>query len=514
MTDIYEKHYKPMRNRLAKINLESALMAIWYYSAHRTNGSILPIELRPPSPGKLSYFQLSHLVALGREVVMHCARVGGQAFTYNTFSSVMNSMNDISDSLSAITSESDEESVFRSLDAILHQQLPLQQPMTIQKILRYARIFGDKEINPMVIAKVGFDYGKCYFFLFALMGSLLRKPQVLGTQDYAEFNIPPEACISLFHWVSKPVNDLALEMKEQSVLDVNWGSRWNLLSSKPLVQYDSRHPDRMYCPVPELLWQLIGQGMYYSVCRCRGFDHAFGDAFEAHVVEFAEFHLPTPTFTIEREQPFSLGKLLLDGADGMVSDDTGTLIIECKTKRLNIRSKQFDPGSALQEDLKVLSEAIVQLYKNIAHIQVPGRTHWTLRNDILYPILVTLEDWLLFSPVIHNSLELLVKDQLTESKLSHGLLESMPYSVVSCDEYEHLLLAISQRSVDAVMADKIKPERRNLMMKAYLVEYHSDALAEMTGAYDEKFERFHQQMAASWSPEILDDVAYTSRPTL
>lgn len=505
MVNVYQKHYGPMKNRLAKVNLESALVAIWSYSMHLRDGFELPAELRPPPPSKLSYFQQSQLVALGREVVMHCSRVGGQAFTYSTFASAMNSINDISNDLVGIMLASDEDSVLRSLDVMLHQQYPLQQPINIPQLLRYARIFGDNAISPMVLAKIGFDYEQCCFFLIALMGSLIRNPQILGSQRYDDFNIPPEACVALFKWVSEPLNDLSLKMKKQSVLDVNWASRWNSLGTKPLVQHDFRYPERMYCPVPDLLWQLMGQGMYYSLYNHPGFDHAFGTAFEEHVSEFAEFHLPTPEFSIFREQPFSFGKILLDGADLMICDDSGTLVLECKTKRMNVGSKQFDAGSILQDDLKVLSKAIVQLYKNIAHIRVPGRTYWIPRNYNFYPVIVTLEDWFLFSPIIWKDLKLLVNEHLAEAGLPLDLVETMPYTVVSSDECEQMLLAIGQESVSGIMGGKIKLECREVMMKAYLAQHHRDALNEVRGAYDGKFDRFHQQMTSSWLPAIRGD---------
>ncbi len=498
MPDIYQDRYKPMRNRLTKINLESALAAIWAYSTHLQDDRPLPTHLRPAQGSVKDYYQLWQLAALGREVIMHCARIGGSPFTFRTFGDAMNSINDITEDLSVTAMDAGAENVMRSLDAAAHQQFPLQKQMDMPQILRYARIFGGVAINPMVQATIGFDYKQCTFFLMALMGSLMRTPCVSREQRYDEFSIPPEACLALFKWISAPAEVLSLQMKAQHVLDANWASRWNPLGTTPLVQHDPRHPERMYCPVPALLWHRIGPGMFYDLYRHKGFDNAFGAAFEAHVSEFAAYHLSTPTFTLAREQPFIHDKNRQDGADAMISDETGTLVIECKAKRMKINAKQYAPGSALREDLDVLAKAIVQLYKNTIHVR-EGRSLWAPRSNTLYPIVVTLEDWFLFSPTIKTDLEELVRSRLSESSLDPDLTSTMPYTVVSCDEYERMILAIEQLSVEDVMAKKVKPEYHEWMMAPYLMAQHRDALARaLPNAYAPKFEQFMSNMTGLW----------------
>ncbi len=506
MSDISTDLYESMRDQLAKVNLESALASIWCYSRYLDSGQELPLELKSPDPFLREKLHLGQLADLAREAVMHCARTGGAAFTFNVFATALDSMRDITDRLSADPLDADPDNIFQFLDVLLQQQYPLQVKMAVPQILRYRSIFGGESINEMMRAKLGMTYDECYFFLFALTGSLSRTPKLVSTQDYEEFNISAERTASLFSWLSAPVETLACEMKSQHVLDVKWGSRWNPLGSKPFVQHDPDNPDRMYCPVPALLWQKIGQGLAFDLYACPGFDNAFGAAFEEHVAAFAQYHLSSNKFTVAGEQAFTYNKNVLDGADLMVSDASGTIVVECKTKRMNLSARQFAPGEAKQGELVKLAKAVVQLYKNIVHVQA-GRTQWTPQSDQFYPVVVTLEDWLLFSPTTCAELDSLVVEGLVREKMTPDLLEQSPYTVASCDELERLLLVVNETSVASVLGRKTKLQHRHTMLKGYLHQFHQEELrATYPSAFSEKFDSFNRYLINTRYPAAYQNI--------
>jgi hypothetical protein len=501
MSDVYTDCYKPMSDRLAQVNLESALASIWSYSWYLESGQELPPELRSPDPNLREKLHQGQLAEVAREAVMHCARDGGDALTFDVFARTLDSIREITDRLSADPLDADPDKIFQFLDVILQQQYPLQVKMDVPQILRYRTIFGGELITRMMQAKLGVTYDECCFFLFALMGSLGRSPRLASTQSYEAFHIPEERTTALFAWLSAPVETLAGDMKRELVLDVNWASRWNLLASKPFVQHDLDNPDRMYCPVPALLWQKVGQGLAFDLYSCPGFDNAFGAAFEEHVAAFAEYHLSPENFTVTRERTFTHNKFLLNGADLMASDTSGTIVLECKTKRMNLGARQFAPGDAKQGELVKLAKAVVQLYKNIVHVDA-GRTQWLPRSHRFYPVVVTLEDWLLFSPPTCATLDALVLEGLLKENMSADLVEQWPYTIASCNELEQLLLVVNETSVASVLENKTRPEHRHTMLKGYLRQFHRQQLrAAYPSAFSEKFDVFRRHMVDNWYPE-------------
>jgi hypothetical protein len=86
---------------------------------------------------------------------------------------------------------------------------------------------------------------------------------------------------------------------------------------------------------------------------------------------------------------------------GHLSDATGHLFIESKTKRLTVGAKTLGDPAALDKDLSVMATAIVQHYRNIRDA-LDSKTRWVPDKRPLYPMILTLEDWFMFSPRVRD----------------------------------------------------------------------------------------------------------------
>lgn len=118
-----------------------------------------------------------------------------------------------------------------------------------------------------------------------------------------------------------------------------------------------------------------------------------------------------------------------------------------------------------------------------------------------YPVVVTLEDWLLFSPPTCATLDALVLEGLVKENMPTDLVEQWPYTIASCNELEQLLLVVNERSVASVMENKTKPEHRHTMLKGYLPQFHQEQLrAVYPSAFSEKFDLFKQHVIDTWYP--------------
>jgi hypothetical protein len=110
-----------------------------------------------------------------------------------------------------------------------------------------------------------------------------------------------------------------------------------------------------------------------------------------YVGEVIEFACKPPRFAILLEEPYYIGSNKFHGVDWVVSDDTGHLFIEAKTKRLTLSAKILSTGSALECDLITIATAILQHYQNIRRA-LDGKTSWQPDGQPIYPMILTLED--------------------------------------------------------------------------------------------------------------------------
>jgi hypothetical protein len=97
------------------------------------------------------------------------------------------------------------------------------------------------------------------------------------------------------------------------------------------------------------------------------------------------------------------GAAAVHGVDWVLSDSTGHLFIESKAKRLTVSAKTLSDTVALDKDLAVMASVVVQHYRNIRDA-IDGKTRWAPDGLPVYSLVLTLEDWFIFSPHVETML--------------------------------------------------------------------------------------------------------------
>lgn len=215
----------------------------------------------------------------------------------------------------------------------------------------------------------------------------------------------------------------------------------------------------MVCPIPRYLIRRTPAGIFYDLVKAADFDNPFGNSFQAYVGEVINATCPPPRFTALAEQPYNVGRQKKHGVDWILSDSTGHLFIESKTKRLTVDAKIRSDTVALDKDLVVMATAVVQHYANIRDA-LDGKTPWVPDGLPVYPLVLTLEDWFIFSPRVVQMLREHVSRLLADAGIPNTVLEEMPYTIASAYEFEITSQVIAQVGILPVMAKKTAPEQQ------------------------------------------------------
>lgn len=500
LAKLVNKVLERLRNRLASVNIESALQAIWYYYQHIVNGGVLPSSLRGPSEIKET-LQIWQLLLLLREVV-RCSRLdANEDFSYHTFAHSMNDITDIIDDLDAQRIKAgNADLILRDMNSLAHQQFRFQTTLDIAAMLRYFRIFGSEEVDVLLKRKVGINFAQCYFFMLRLVSNFDKQPGIVNNQGYEDFGISAEAATKFYGWVSSSVEELRLKLDSGEELSVNWALTWNPLEAFPLIRHDPSHPERMYCPIPLLVWHKLSSGLFYDLVNEKGFSKVYGGAFEKYVGQFAHSQLPGPIFGVTAAQPYIVAKQRKDGADWMIDDKDAAIFVECKTKRISHAAKLVGNDAALGEQLAVLADAVVQLYKNIQDSR-SGFNSWDPLSRKVYPLVVTLENWYLFSPSVKLDLNHLVASKLLDAGLDTKLVQELPFTIASCQEYEWLILAIRKNGINSLLQPKVDDTHFDWMLAPFLQTYFGHDIGSSTAeAYAKPWKDLLLAASDSWSP--------------
>jgi hypothetical protein len=295
-------------------------------------------------------------------------------------------------------------------------------------------------------------------------------------------------------------NALATRLRSEHALDESFAYRYSSLREFPLVQISHHGQDEIACPIPTLLFWRITSGLYYSLKDTPGFPTAFGASFQQYVGQVLRKRITNPEMTVLGEEQYHRGRQRRDSVDWIVQQDVeSALFVECKTKRLTWASKAgLSDLSALEQDIRKLAGAVLQIYKTIADYRIGLYPHlaYSARRCI-YPAVVTLEDWYLFGVDMPARLDDEVRRIMETVGLPAVWLDEMPYSILSVDEFEKASGVINTVGIRPAIEGKAQhPEFRRWGFEAYCNDQYKNEVRNLPDLFRDEYETmFANQMA-------------------
>jgi hypothetical protein len=468
----FHDEYKPFRNLVRRMDIANSLVDVWCYFLHIEDNKPLPQEFAVGKPfgtqikGRVWPWELG---TLAREIVLSAGKGGDRGLrSWKTFADSVDHIKRLDEV--AYGASGTELEIFTELHRIAHLQFPWQMKVGINSLMRAIKVFGRSTMDTIVQRELGMSMRQFFLLGMAVAGYFKRQPILSTTQQYDEaLGISHDASRAFFERITSTIADLRTETAKQQSYDSDWRYTWNPLEATPLVRFDPAQPDRIVCPIPDYLLRRTSAGVFYDLVKSSDFDNPYGDSFQAYVGEVLQEVCKPPRFTVMAEEPYQVGSNKFHGVDWLLSDETGHLFVEAKTKRLTLNARIRTDDIALDKDLVTMASAIVQHYQNILRA-CDGKTKWIPTGLPIYPIILTLEDWLIFSPRVSENLNQHVKRLLADHGISEKVLTDMPFTVSSAQEFETAVQVIAKVGVDPVMTQKTAVERWNWSLMPFLTE--------------------------------------------
>jgi hypothetical protein len=476
----FYEDYEPFRNYMRRFSLIESLVDVWQYSLHILNDVPLPADYaigKPPfDPIKRNVWPWE-LEILAREIVLNATTKGDHSLRrWNDLAGAINHIKRLDNE--AYVAFGDQRDVLLEMHRIVHRQFPWQIGVGVNPLMRAFRIFGRGVVEGIVIREFGLTMHQVLLIGIAMTGHFQKSPH-MSNYDCSKLGIPQDSSRAFFARLTSTIDALRdLTVKQQSY-DPDWSYAWNPLEATPLVSFDRNHPERVICPIPFYLLRRISTGIFYDLVNTPDFDNAFGESFQIYVGEVIEFACKPPRFAIMPEESYYIGSKKFHGVDWVLSDDTGHLFIEAKTKRLTLGAKIRSINAHLDRDLVTMATAIVQHYQNILRA-LDRTTRWKPDGLPIYPLILTLEDWFIFSPSVVDILNNHVRRLLHERGVSEQVLSDMPFTIASAHEFEAASQVIAQVGVDALMIKKTSVEQRSWRLLQFMQGHFADEIKRVT----------------------------------
>lgn len=483
----FYEEYKPFRNHVRRFSLVDSLVDIWRYSQHILNNKPLPPNY---AVGKPAFEPIRRhiwpwdLDILARETVLNASTRGDRSLRrWNDLAGAINHIRRLDDAVYAMSGN--KRDVLLEMHRIAHRQFPWQIKVGVNPLMRAFKIFGRDAVNAIVVREFGMTMRQVLLMGIAMTGHFQQAADMSIKQDCHELGIPQAAAFAFLTRLTSSIDDLRAITAKQQSYGPDWLYAWNPLEATPLVSIDRSCSDRVVCPLPLYLLRRTSIGIFYDLVKFPDFDNAFGGSFQAYVGEVIAFACKPPRFAILPEEPYYIGSNKFHGVDWVVSDNTGHLFIEAKTKRLTLGAKILSAGGALEKDLVTMATAIVQHYQNIQRA-LDGKTRWQPDGRPIYPVILTLEDWFIFSPRITETLKTHVVRLLGKRGVSERVLTEIPYTVASAHEFEVAIQIVAQVGVHRLMKEKTSSEEQRLSLLPFIRERFANEMKAVNWTIFEK----------------------------
>lgn len=272
------------------------------------------------------------------------------------------------------------------------------------------------------------------------------------------------------------------------------------LRAFPLIRIKHQGGDNLICPLPTLLFWRFTNGVYYEICGKPGFDNAFGDAFQWYVGQVIARGTRRECTRFYPEAQYWIGKDSKRTVDWIVEQDGAAIFVEAKTKRLAHQAKvQITGKDVLPIELDKLAAMVVQTYKSIRDDKAGHYPQFPFDpNRKIYPLVVTLEDWILMGPQLINQLKTDVSRRLEKERIPAAVIAEMPFSVCAIHEFEQAIQVMDRAGLHTVMQGKVEGSRQEWTLAAFLRDGFHDHLKQTRFLFEREFDTIGFSILGDW----------------
>lgn len=479
--------YKPLRNLLRRYPLYDSLSVVHAYMQYLqfacpfpSNIKVNPILYATHKPERQIYeWQLD---LLSREIILNSPIRGEKTFrSWPEFAKAINTIKELEDNVYLAHRPLFVTNMLLDLYRVAHRQFPWQRPPNEDTILRYFKIFNTPEFDSIVQSAIGIGVPEIYTIGLAFAGHFIHSFGYFLDSPIEVREISHEGVNHFVDHFSADVATLRQMAAAVQSYDQDYAYTFNPLRKYPLLRVSVNGRNAVVAPIPTFLFRRFTDGVYYEICDAKGFPDAFGRSFQNYVGDMLGRANYCDRFTIFREHPYKVGKDRKDSVDWIISDPTGDVLVECKTKKLRLEAKiGLASTEVLDDDLDKMAGFIVQIYKTLEDALKGRYMHWLPRNDKpLYPVIVTLEEWFAFGDRILPAIEEIARRQLVEWQIDAAIIDKYPYTICAVEDFEIATQIMARTSINEVMSQKIDRGHRLWPLYSFLGDVFKDELAQV-----------------------------------
>lgn len=476
--------YRSLAFELSSVPITNALSTFGFaFRAFEAGGPISIWANQPVIENRSEAYNIGisqwELETILREVLIHSPLYGTSRISdWNKFANVSNKLKAICNE--AWPDDRDENLVFFELFRIPHRQFSWQRNLSSAYLNRYLYLYSQPPLEALIKAKLNMSGAECILAAFAIH---VYFQQHLNTDSHfglESVGIDEVRAKALLDRISISRKDAVTHCLQQiPTADLNFEYLPSIFVERPLMSLTTTDGDKIfYCPVPRHLMCRLVDGLYFDIVGARGFENAYGGAFQNYVSALAQNSLPS-MYSVLDEQPYGPTRQRKDSIDLIIEDHSATIFVECKTRRVKRISKvDLSDEDITHRQLDDLVSMLVQSYVTIDDAMRNQYPHWKKKARPSYLLIVLLTPWHVLGAVLWGYIIKKVHSKLDAIGISAEILTEVPVTICSCEEFEQLCAVLNGTSIDILFGLKTDDYYAQWALDTFLREQYAELMKE------------------------------------
>ncbi len=492
--------YKPLRNYLRQFELMDSLGVIRAYLQYRQFNQAFPSDVQVDA----LFFEAKSMLesgvydwqleTLAREIILN-ADANPKSKTLRhwiNFSTALNKLKDLENSISGHYRDIMKENVLLEIHRLSHRQFPWQSPPSLVLVTRYFKIFSHPKIDSIIQKNMGLTVKELYTIGLVLAGVYIKFFALTYPPKLEILGIDQNKVDNFFRHFSVDMESIKELIKNSQLYNQDYPYALSPLRITPLIRTIHNGKDSFIAPVPTFLLKRFTDGVYYELYKDPDFAHSFGESFQEYVGEVINKANKNSKYKYFTETEYYIGKIRKHTTDWVVIDESANLFVECKTKKLRADAKvAIIDNSALEEDLDLMADFIVQVYKQIIDYRNNHYTSIKSNGRPTFHLIVTLEEWFAFGDKIILVIDEKVRKKLTDKSMDTNILEKEPYTICSTHDFEALMQILDSIEIQEFMSQKTTGEYRLWPLASFMNNKFNKEYTECESLFPEDYKEIH-----------------------
>jgi hypothetical protein len=286
---VFDLH-RPLRRHLQRFALFDSLHVVRAYEQHLQfhhpfppDIEVAPYFLKAANRYDKNVFEWE-LDILARELFLWACDISSTSLRcWNDFSKAINCIKTLGNEVVRTYPELYKPNILIETYRIAHNQFPWQRVITRDTILRYFKIFGTAEFEPIMRARIRLSASELYTIGMALSDHFSEQFVLDLPAQVKDLQVTVEQIDQFVMLFSADVPTLRADAAKNQSYDQDYEYVFNPLRKFPLVRIPANAGMiSVATPLPTMLMRRFTEGVYYELLDAKGFSEAFGKSFQAY----------------------------------------------------------------------------------------------------------------------------------------------------------------------------------------------------------------------------------------